>query len=54
MSVKTFISIPEPTKEALKYDFRKFITNSNTSLFVKINIILYFIFMLEKILSKYL
>lgn len=50
MTSKTFIGIPEPTKEKIKYDFRKFLTNSNMSLFVKLNIILYFIFMLEKIL----
>ncbi len=52
--MKKFIWISEPKMEAFKYRAKVFLDKDYVSLFIKANILLYFIYYVEKILGKYL
>lgn len=45
--------IPEPVKETIKYHTRLFFNKSYVAFFINANIVLYFIYMIEKILKPY-
>jgi len=51
--MKNYISISEPKVQKIKYWGKLFFYDSVVVLFLKINIIIYFIYMLDKILGKY-
>ena len=51
--MKSYISISEPKVQKIKYWLKMFFYDSVVTLFLKVNIILYFIYMLDKVLWKY-